>query len=157
MPTPPGRTARPTASSLVTEQHGDARIARIPVHRRFSDLDPLGHVNNVVFHDYLQEARVGLLRDFRLVHGRGFSQVVVKQEVTHRKPLLLDPEPVIIETWVARLGNSSYTLNYRIIDEQGDIAAEASTVMAVVDSESGQPVRMSPELRVVLEALRIDA
>ena len=31
------------------------------VYRRFSDLDPLGHVNNVVYLDYLQEARLRAL------------------------------------------------------------------------------------------------
>ena len=141
----------------MTDVAADPRVARIPVYRRFSDLDPLGHVNNVVFHDYLQEARVGLLRDFRLVHGHGFSQVVVKQEITHRKPLLLHPEPVIIETWVERIGGSSYTLGYRILDEHGDVAATASTVLAVIDEESGSPVRIPAELRAVLEPLRINA
>lgn len=122
-------------------------VVRVPVHRRFSDLDPLGHVNNVVFHDYLQEARVGLLRDLDFVRGADFAQVVVKQELVHRKPLLYCAEPVIVEIWVERVGNSSYTLGYRILDEVGDIAAEATTVMAVVDAESGRPVRMSDELR----------
>jgi acyl-CoA thioester hydrolase len=127
----------------------------IPVYRRFSDLDPLGHVNNVVFLDYLQEARVGLLRDLALVRGPDFAQVVVKQEITHRKPLLLAPEPVLIETWVTHLARSSYTLRYRVIDEHGDVVAEATTVLAVVDSTTGRPVRMQPELRAVLEPLRI--
>ena len=134
---------------------GDHPVLRVPVYRRFSDLDPLGHVNNVVFHDYLQEARVGALHDLGFVRGPGFAQVVVRQEITHRKPLLLAREPVMIETWVARLGNSSYTLRYRIIDEHGDVAADASTVLAVVDQESGKPVRMAAELRAVLEPLRI--
>lgn len=124
---------------------------RVPVHRRFSDLDPLGHVNNVVFHDYLQEARVGLLRDLDFVRGPGFSQVVVKQELTHRKPLLYAPEPVIVEIWVERIGNSSYTLGYRILDEHDDVAAEATTVMAAVDPQTGRPIRMSDDLRNVLE------
>lgn len=124
---------------------------RIPVHRRFSDLDPLGHVNNVVFHDYLQEGRVGLLRDLGFVRGPDFSQVVVRQELTHRKPLQYSTEPVIVEIWVDRIGNSSYTLGYRILDEHGDVAAEASTVMAVVDAATGRPTRMSDELRAMLE------
>ena len=34
---------------------------------RWADLDQLGHVNNVVYVDYLQEARVDMLRS----HGRG--------------------------------------------------------------------------------------
>lgn len=127
----------------------------VPVYRRFSDLDPLGHVNNVVFHDYLQEARMGLVRDIGLVRNDDFAQVVVKQEITHRKPLLLAPEPILIDTWVARLGNSSYTLAYRIRDEVGEIAAEASSVMAIVDPGSGRPIRMSPELRSLLRQLTL--
>ena len=131
-----------------------AGVRRVSVQRRFSDLDPLGHVNNVAFHDYLQEARVGLQMDLRLIHGGGFDQVVVKQEIAHRKPLSYSLEPVIVEIWVSRLGNSSYTLGYRILDERGDLAAEASTVMAVVDPATGRPVRMSDELRGILESAR---
>lgn len=134
----------------------EPRVVRVPVHRRFSDLDPLGHVNNVVFHDYLQEARVGLLRDLDFVRAADFAQVVVKQELVHRKPLMYAAEPVIVEIWVERVGNSSYTLGYRILDEVGDVAAEASTVMAVVDAASGRPIRMSAELRARVTGTTID-
>lgn len=130
---------------------------RVPVHRRYSDLDPLGHVNNVVFHDYLQEARVGMIADRSLIQGGGRAQVVVSQEITHRKPLLLSPEPVMIETWVDRIGGSSYTVRYRIFDEHGDEAATASTVLCVIEEASGRPIRIPAELRAVLEPLRIDA
>jgi acyl-CoA thioester hydrolase len=140
----------------VTDPTAPRRIVRIPVYRRFSDLDPLGHVNNVVFLDYLQEARVGLVNDLRLVQADDFAQVVVKQDITHRKPLLLAPEPIVIETWVTHIGNSSYTLGYRILDEHGDVAAEANTTLAVVDKATGRPVRMSAELRAVLEPLTIE-
>jgi acyl-CoA thioester hydrolase len=133
----------------------EPRPLRVPVHRRFSDLDPLGHVNNVVFHDYLQEARMGMVRDIGFVRTKDFAQVVVKQEITHRKPLLLAPEPIIIETWISHLGNSSYTVRYRILDESGDLAAEGSSLMAVVDPVSGRPIRMSDELRALLVPLTI--
>ena len=131
-------------------------MIRVRVHRRFSDLDPLGHVNNVVFHDYLQEARVGMLQDLGFVRGPGFAQVVAQQEIKHLKPLVLHPEPVLVETWIEQVGNTSYRIAYRVIDERGDCAAEASTVMAVVDPETGRPIRMSDELRDVLTALTID-
>ncbi len=124
---------------------------RVPVHLRYSDLDPQGHVNNVMFHDYLQEARVFLLSDLDVLRGPGFFHVVVKQELMHRKPLLYAREPVIVEIWVERIGNSSYTFGYRILDEHDDVAAEATTVMAVVDPQSGRPIRMSDDLRSVLE------
>lgn len=133
-------------------RHGPLRI---PVYRRFSDLDPLGHVNNVAYFDYLQEARIGVLRDVGLVSSESFAQVVVRQELTHLKPLLLSTEPLIIETWIEGLRNSSYTVMYRIIDESGDVAAEASTVCAVVDPVTTKPIRMNAELRAVLEPLTL--
>jgi acyl-CoA thioester hydrolase len=131
------------------------RVLRVPVYRRFSDLDPLGHVNNVVFHDYLQEARMGLVQDIDFVRNETSSQVVVKQEITHRKPLLLSPEPIVIETWVTHLGNSTYTIAYRILDESGDVVADASSVMAIVSPETGRPIRMSPQLRELLIPLTL--
>ena len=94
---------------------------------------------------------MGLIRDIDLVRSREFSQVVVKQEITHRKPLLLSPEPVVIEIWIVHLGNSSYTIRYRILDEHGDVAADASSLMAVVDPESGRPIRIPPQLRGMLD------
>lgn len=130
---------------------------RIPVYRRFSDLDPLGHVNNVAYFDYLQEARIGVLRDVGLVSSESFAQVVVKQELTHLKPLSLSTEPLIIETWIEGLRNSSYTVRYRVIDESGDVAAEATTVCAVVDPVTTKPIRMNAELRAVLEPLTLSS
>ena len=131
-------------------------VFRLQVYRRFSDLDPLGHVNNVVFYDYLQEARVQLLHQLGFMRVEGFSMVVVKQEMTYRKPLLLSPEPITIESWVDHIGNSSFTFHYRIIDEDGDLAAVASTVLAAVDLATGRPVRLDPELRAALLELTID-
>lgn len=131
------------------------KIFRLPVYRRFSDLDPLGHVNNVVFYDYLQEARVQMLTELGHMDVTTLSQVVVKQEMAYRKPLLLRPEPIVIETWVGEVGRSSYTIRYRILDEVGDVAAEAMTMLACLDLESGRPVRIDDELRALLMDLRI--
>ena len=58
---------------------------------RWADLDLLGHVNNVTYVDYLQEARVDLFR----THAPGQSApddlaegvVVVRHEVTYVSPL----------------------------------------------------------------------
>ena len=133
----------------------DDPVFRLPVYRRFSDLDPLGHVNNVVFYDYLQEARVQMLTQLGHMDVSTLAQVVVRQEMSFRKPLLLNPEPIVIEMWVGHVGNSSYTIQYRILDEVGDIAAEAMTKLACLDLETGRPVRIDAELRALLQRLTI--
>ena len=117
----------------------------VAVYRRFSDLDPLGHVNNVIYLDYLQEARVGLIEDVSLVFGRGYSQIVVDHNLRYVKPLGYAREPLRIDLWVSRLGRSSYDINV-IHDENGVVAATAVTKLAVIDAESGRPIRIPQEV-----------
>lgn len=126
----------------------------VPVHRRFSDLDPLGHVNNVAYHDYLQEARVGLIGELSLVSNAEYAQIVVRQEIRHRRPLGYAREPVLIDVWISEMARTSYTVEYRIRDEAGEIAAEATSLLAVVDAETGRPVRIPDEVKDALERSR---
>ncbi len=122
-------------------------MTRVEVQRRFSDLDPLGHVNNVAYHDYLQEARMGLIGELDAVVNDDFAQIVVSQEIRHVKPLGYAREPVIIEATVTDMKRTSYSIAYRILGDEGDVAAEATTQLAVVDPASGRPIRMPEALR----------
>ena len=122
-------------------------MKRIEVQRRFSDLDPLGHVNNVAYHDYLQEARMGLISELDAVVNDEYAQVVVSQEIRHVKPLGYSRDPVVIEARVTDLARTSYSIVYRVLDEQGELAAEATTRLAVVDATTGRPMRMPESLR----------
>ena len=90
---------------------------------RWADLDLLGHVNNVVYVDYLQEARVDMMRHHRggapaqqsaqaLVEGL----VVVRHEVYYRAPLTFRFGYVSIECWVVRVRAASFTMAYEIFD-----------------------------------------
>jgi acyl-CoA thioesterase FadM len=58
----------------------------------------------------------------------------------------------VIEARVTDMARTSYTIVYRILDDDGETAAEATTLLAVVDAESGRPVRMSEALRERLSA-----
>lgn len=125
-------------------------MTTIEVKRRFSDLDPLGHVNNVAYHDYLQEARMGLIGELDAVVNESYAQIVVEQRIRHVKPLGFDPRPLRIDISVTDMARTSYTIEYVVRDENGDVAAEASTRMAVVDPASGRPMRMPEDLRARL-------
>jgi acyl-CoA thioester hydrolase len=90
---------------------------------RWADMDSLGHVNNVVYVDYLQEARVDMLR----VHapasgGEALAEgvVVVRHEVEFVSPLVFRFEPVRIESWVTEIRAATFTMAYEILDEQPD-------------------------------------
>lgn len=110
------------------------------VYRRFSDLDPQGHVNNVVFLDYLQEARLRVFVQINFAEIMKVSQVMVHQSIDFRRPIFYSTEPLTIETWVSSVGNSSYHMKYRIISEAGVLAAEAESVMVCFDNDKAVPI-----------------
>jgi acyl-CoA thioester hydrolase len=110
------------------------------VHRRFSDLDPLGHVNNVVFLDYLQEARIRAFLQINYTQFFEISQVMVHQSIDFRRPIMYSTEPLTIETWVSSVGNTSYRMKYRILSEAGELAAEAESVMVCFDKDKAVPI-----------------
>jgi acyl-CoA thioester hydrolase len=125
---------------------------------RWADMDSLGHVNNVTYVDYLQEARVDMLA----VHapasgGEDLAEgvVVVRHEVEFLAPLVFRPEPVRIESWVSRIRAASFTMRYEILDEEPDgrrhVYTRAATVLTPFVFSTERPRRINPAERDVLE------
>jgi acyl-CoA thioester hydrolase len=117
---------------------------------RTTDLDWLQHVNNSVYGDYLQEARVDLLSGWRgsdLSHPE-LSMVVASLEIAYRRSLHFRAEPVAIDTWTEKVGRTSYTLGHEIREPEGDVVyATARSVMVLIDKASERPTPLSDDLR----------
>ncbi len=127
------------------------RIFRVPIERRFSDLDFLQHINNVVYHDYLQEARIRLMGELLIDFAEQYiPQVLVRQEINYRKTLVLRPEPLVVEVWITEVGRTSYSLGYRILDDDGSLAADATSVMVCFDPATQGSVPIPNDYRAVL-------
>jgi acyl-CoA thioester hydrolase len=119
-------------------------------------MDMLGHINNVVYVDYLQEARI----DMFAVHA-GFSGadelaegvVVVRHEVEFVRPLVYREAPVRIDLWVTEVRASRFTLAYEIYDETDEgriVYLRASSVLAPYVFANEAPRRLSPTEREIL-------
>ncbi|GAA0970879.1 Long-chain acyl-CoA thioesterase FadM [Nocardioides aquaticus] len=132
---------------------------------RWADLDELGHVNNVVYVDYLQEARVELLRLLRpgVVPGspdeaaQGEAALVVRHDIDYLTPLVLDRGPLHIEVWVSEVRAASFTLRYELFHPEPDgadgarrVYARATTLLTPYVFASGRPRRLTPAEREVL-------
>lgn len=127
---------------------------------RWADLDMLGHVNNVVFADYLQEARVDMLR----IHARDHQTdhlaegvVVVSHQVQYVAPLIFDfaGATVSVEVWVTEIRAATFTLAYEVFQESGDdrtVFLRAASVLTPYVFATEQPRRLTAEERAGLEA-----
>ena len=126
---------------------------------RWADQDLLGHVNNVVYVDYLQEARVDMLR----THGRteqaealAEGVVVVRTDVTYRAPLLFDHGTVLVECWVSELRAATFTLSYEVFHRRDDgsrtVYLQATTVLTPYVFGEERPRRLTTGERESLTA-----
>lgn len=111
-------------------------------------MDAYGHVNNVVFLRYLEEARVNFL--FRPDKNFKQGSVVARHEIDYKRQLVHRHTPVDIELWVTQIRAASFTLTYEVKD--GDqIYVRASTVIVPFDFEAGRPRRLTEEEREFLQ------
>lgn len=125
-------------------------VFSVEVPKRFKDLDPYDHVSNAVIIDYIMEARVRVYREMGLQERSVIGQVVARQEINYRRPIHYGLEPLIVRTWVSHIGNSSFTMDFEVLDD-GQIAADAKTVMVCFDIESRQSREIPDEFRRVLQ------
>ena len=127
---------------------------------RTTDLDWLQHVNNAVYGDYLQEARVDLFATWRgaeLSHPE-LSMVVANLEITYLRSVHFRPEPIAIDTWTEKVGWTSYTLAHEIREPDSDVVyVVARSVMVLVDKATEHPTPIGEELRAHLESWLDDA
>lgn len=120
---------------------------------RFADTDALGHVNNAVYLNYLEIARVEYLQ---AVLGRldvkDFGVILARAEVDYKSPAF-HHETLRVGCKVDSLGGSSINMSYRVEDKKtGRLVALAKTVLVAYDYALGRPVRIPPEARDKMEA-----
>ncbi|GAA3852817.1 acyl-CoA thioesterase [Streptomyces sp. NPDC003631] len=126
-------------------------IYRCPL--RWADMDAYGHVNNVVFLRYLEEARI----DFLFRPDKQFKQgsVVARHEIDYKRQLVHRHAPVDVELWVTDIKAASFTLTYEVKDPD-QIYVRASTVIVPFDFEAQRPRRITAEEREFLTDYRDD-
>lgn len=109
-----------------------------PVHVRFSDVDIYGHVNNVKYFEYFQEARIQLMVSQAGELGEGYHLVVAQTDVDYRRPILFRPEPYDCRTWVSRIGRTSVVFE-SVVRDGDDVLARARVVGVCMDNATGRP------------------
>jgi YbgC/YbaW family acyl-CoA thioester hydrolase len=116
---------------------------------RSYECDINGHVNNAVYLNYLEYARVSFLKDIGIAYGslrlKGFGLVVTRISIDYKLALRAE-DRVRIVTEPRKLGRASCTFSQKIYRD-GVLAADAEVTWATVDLQ-GRPIRLPPELNV---------
>jgi len=116
---------------------------------RYRDLDTFGHVNNVVYGTYCEQARVAYVEAvLGLDDIDEFTAVVVSLNVEF-KASVTELSTVDVGVAVARVGESSFTMTYEL-RQDGDLVAEAETTQVYVDPATRETRALPEEWRAAI-------
>jgi acyl-CoA thioester hydrolase len=108
----------------------------VRVQLRWRDMDMLGHLNQSVYHELLEEGRIALIADLmgrvggeRIEGGYVLAHVDLDYHAEVRK----DHEAVDIVVRVARVGTSSIELDHDVRLPDGRLAASGKSVLVAWD------------------------
>jgi acyl-CoA thioester hydrolase len=102
----------------------------VPIGLRWRDMDMLGHLNQAVYHELLEEGRGAL---FASLDRAAFPFVLVRVELDYRHEVRRDHGTVDVVTRVERVGDKSATLTQEIVLPDGTVAASGSSVIVAWD------------------------
>ncbi len=123
-------------------------MKRTEVQTRWQDMDALGHVNNAVILNYLEEGRNALLADCGIDPE---DYVVGRCSVVFRAELDSGIDFVTVECQVKRLGRSSLATTERILTGDEECAVEAEFGIVLWDPRTRRPRPISSEEHTTLE------
>jgi len=95
---------------------------------RWDDIDAFGHVNNAKYLTYIQEAR--------FLWAPIVEMVVARAEVDYIAPIYEGGRFYDVNLWVEAIGNSSFTMGYEVVGDNGVVHAKVKTVQVAVSMET---------------------
>jgi acyl-CoA thioester hydrolase len=120
----------------------------LPITVQPGDIDELGHVNNVVFLRYVQDAAVAHWRARASAEDQAaIVWVAIRHEIDYRRPAFAG-ETLRAETWVGPASRRAFERRTRIVGEaDGALRVEARTLWCPLDAKTLRPTEPSAELR----------
>ena len=113
-----------------------------------SDIDQMGHVNNVSYLRWVQDVAVAHWQSVAPAADQAsLLWVVLRHEIDYKQAAYLN-DSIIARTWVgtaSRLRFERHTELLRASDRS--VLARARTVWCPLDAQSGKPVSVSAEVR----------
>jgi YbgC/YbaW family acyl-CoA thioester hydrolase len=124
---------------------------------RFHQADPagvlfFGRVFELVSDAYEELIRLAFLRFEDVFRAREFLVPIVHAEADYRRPIWVG-EQVTLRLEIQRIGRSSLTYGFEVLDDSGELRVRGRIVHAFVDSSSFETIEIPPHVRQQLETL----
>jgi acyl-CoA thioester hydrolase len=129
------------------EPRADREIFVVPLEVRPEHIDDNGHVNNVVYVGWLQDAGTAHWNArFDAETRARWSWFAVRHEIDYFRPLAPGAAGVRARTWVGDPQGPRFNRYVRIEDGEGHLCAQGVSEWVLVDSKTLRPHRIPPTM-----------
>ena len=114
---------------------------------RAEHIDELGHVNNAVWVQWIQEIAVAHWRSVAAAeHDEAYFWVVVRHEIDYLRPAF-EGDRVTAKTWIdPEIQGARSVRHMEFLGPDGKLLVRARTQWAIIDKAAGRPVRVPREV-----------
>jgi len=123
-------------------------VFELPIAIEAGDIDPLGHVNNVTYLRWVQDAAVAHWTSGASAEDQAkLYWVVVRHEIDYLQPAL-PGDGIVARTWVGKASRLRFE-RFTEIRRAGDgaVLCRALTLWCPMDRQTGRPAPVSAEVR----------
>jgi acyl-CoA thioester hydrolase len=124
------------------------KVFELPITVQEQDIDQLGHVNNVVYVRWVQEAAIAHWSVLASAEERArLLWVVIRHEIDYKHPALLN-DAIVARTWVGKAEGLAFERDTEIVRRgDGKLLARARTLWCPVNAKSMRPTEPGDEVR----------
>jgi acyl-CoA thioester hydrolase len=122
----------------------------------FRDIDGLGHVNNAVYLNFLESAKVLYFREVVEATDLGQLGIVADVQIAFRSPSFFG-ETLDVGVRVSHVGTKSLQFEFELRGPDGRLVAEASSVHVTFDYETRTAIPVPEAWRSRIEAYEAES
>lgn len=125
-----------------------------PLEIRWGDMDALGHVNNVIYFRYFEQARAAWLASIGeegTINSADQGPLIITANATYLKPVVY-PAHLMVRMLGEAPGRSSFVVHYEILkrDDPETIYTTGSTKIVWADQKAAQSIPVPDHIRALL-------
>ncbi len=127
---------------IIFEQHVD-----------WGDMDALGHVNNVVYYRYMENARIYFMDQLKLRRNH-INTVIASSQCQYLSPIIF-PDQIKIGIRVEEMRTSALRMSYLLYSEQQQkVVAYGEAVQVMLDKTTGNKTHIPDEFKQLILKLQ---
>jgi acyl-CoA thioester hydrolase len=132
----------------------------VPVDVAWGDMDSYGHVNNVVYFRYFENARIPWLERVGWMRSReetGLGPIIASTSARYRRPVEY-PDRLLVGVRAKEVQADRVVIEYRLVSDKANaVAADGEAVVVSYDYRNGKKCPIPDAIRAAILELNAGA